>query len=59
MESFFAPMQMNVLDRRWNTRGELRLTIVTWIKPSTTGGPASSPSSAVPIGNAVHQCKIN
>ena len=33
MESFFALLQKNVLDRRrWNTRDELRLAIVTWIE---------------------------
>ncbi len=33
MESFFALLQRNVLDqRRWTTREELRLAIVTWIE---------------------------
>ena len=33
MESFFALLQKNVLDRqRWRTRAELRLAIVTWIE---------------------------
>jgi len=33
MESFFALLQKNVLDRqRWATRDELRLEIVTWIE---------------------------
>lgn len=33
MESFFALVQKNVLDRqRWTTREELRLAIVTWIE---------------------------
>lgn len=33
MESFFALLQRNVLDRqRWATRTELRLAIVTWIE---------------------------
>ncbi len=33
MESFFALLQKNVLDRqRWHTRTELRLAIVTWIE---------------------------
>ncbi|CQD16574.1 integrase catalytic subunit [Mycolicibacterium conceptionense] len=32
-ESFFALLQRNVLDRkRWSTRAELRLAIVTWIE---------------------------
>ncbi len=33
MESFFALLQKNVLDRQcWITREELRLAIVTWIE---------------------------
>ena len=33
MESFFALLQKNVLDRqRWRTREDLRLAIVTWIE---------------------------
>jgi transposase InsO family protein len=33
MESFFALLQKNVLNRRqWVTREELRLAIVTWIE---------------------------
>jgi putative transposase len=33
MESFFALLQKNVLDRRrWATRAELRLAIVVWIE---------------------------
>jgi hypothetical protein len=33
MESFFALLQRNVLDRqRWATRDQLRLAIVTWIE---------------------------
>ena len=33
MESFFALLQKNVLNRRqWLTREELRLAIVTWIE---------------------------
>ena len=33
MESFFALLQNNVLDRRpWNTREDLRTAIVTWIE---------------------------
>jgi len=33
MESFFALLQRNVLDRsRWSTRDELRIAIVTWIE---------------------------
>lgn len=33
MESFFALLQKNVLDRRtWHTRQDLRIAIVTWIE---------------------------
>lgn len=33
MESFFALLQKNVLDRhRWGTREEFRIAIVTWIE---------------------------
>jgi transposase InsO family protein len=33
MESFFALLQHNVLDRRrWVTRDQLRIAIVTWIE---------------------------
>ena len=33
MESFFALLQKNVLDRHsWATREELRIAIVTWIE---------------------------
>jgi putative transposase len=33
MESFFALLQKNVLDRqRWSTREDLRLAIITWIE---------------------------
>jgi len=33
MESFFALLQKNVLNRRsWETRDELRIEIVTWIE---------------------------
>jgi putative transposase len=32
-ESFFALLQKNVLDRRrWSTRDQLRIAIVTWIE---------------------------
>jgi transposase InsO family protein len=35
MESFFALLQKNVLDRhRWDTREQLRLAIITWIERS-------------------------
>jgi putative transposase len=33
MESFFALLQKNVLDRqRWSAREQLRLAIITWIE---------------------------
>ena len=33
MESFFALLHKNVLDRRrWRTRDELRIAIITWIE---------------------------
>ena len=33
MESFFALLQKKVLDRkRWQTREELRIAIITWIE---------------------------
>ena len=33
MESFFALLQKNVLNRQtWTTRDELRLAIITWIE---------------------------
>ncbi|EWC38933.1 transposase [Stutzerimonas stutzeri KOS6] len=33
MESFFALLQKNVLNqRRWDTREQLRIAIVTWIE---------------------------
>lgn len=33
MDSFFAPLQQNVLDHQgWATREELRLASVTWIE---------------------------
>ena len=33
MESFFALLQRNILDRqRWTSRDQLRIAIVTWIE---------------------------
>ncbi len=33
MESFFSLLQKNILDRRrWDTREQLRIAIVTWIE---------------------------
>ena len=37
MESFFALLQKNVLDRRsWATREELRIAIIRWTRGPTT-----------------------
>jgi transposase InsO family protein len=39
MESFFALLQRNVLDRqRWSTRAQLGLAIVTWIEKTPRVG---------------------
>ncbi len=47
MESFFALLQKNVLDRRrWATRAELRIAIVTYRAHLP---PATPPSRARPI----------
>jgi hypothetical protein len=50
MESFFALLQRNVLDRRrWTARDELRIAIVTWIErhlPPTP--PPSRPRATDP-----------
>ena len=49
MESFFALLQKNVLNRRrWDTRDELRLAIVTWIEAPTTAAGANAPSAGSP-----------
>ena len=33
MESFFSLLQQNVLNRRkWDTRDELRIAIITWVE---------------------------
>lgn len=46
MESFFALLQNNVLDRRtWSTRAELRTAIVTWIAADASVLSAGCPSS--------------
>jgi putative transposase len=38
MESFFSLLQKNVLDRRrWDTREQLRIAIVTWIERTYHG----------------------
>ncbi|MFF4601096.1 IS3 family transposase [Amycolatopsis sp. NPDC001319] len=47
MESFFSLLQKNVLDtRRWETREELRLAIVSW--RSTTANAANAPWASSP-----------
>lgn len=43
MESFFALLQKNVLNRkRWATREELRLTIVVWIEKTYPPHPSAT-----------------
>lgn len=45
MESFFALLQKNVLDRRsWTTRQELRIAIVTWIERTYHADEDKQPS---------------
>jgi hypothetical protein len=47
MESFFALLQRNVLDRRrWDSRDELRIAIVTGSNAPTTDAAAKPPSAA-------------
>jgi putative transposase len=49
MESFFALLQRNVLDRqRWTPRPELRLAIVTWIERTITVAGGNAPSASSP-----------
>jgi transposase InsO family protein len=49
MESFFSLLQKNVLDtRRWETREELHLAIVTWIETKYTCDDANGPSASSP-----------
>jgi putative transposase len=63
MESFFSLLQKNVLNRRrWTTRDQLRLAIVTWIErtyhrrdaktPSVDSHPSSSRHSSTPLHSA-------
>lgn len=52
MESFFALLQRNVLDRRrWASRDQLRIAIVTWIERTTTAADAKRPSADSPPSN--------
>jgi putative transposase len=45
MESFFSLLQKNVLDRRrWDTRDQLGIAIVTWIERTFIGAGASPAS---------------
>ena len=45
MESFFALLQRNVLDRRrWSSREELRSAIVGWIETTYHGGAGNAVS---------------
>ena len=49
MESFWALLQKNVLDRRgWRTRDELHSAIVFWIETPTTGAAVSAGSAGSP-----------
>lgn len=49
IESFFALLQRNVLDRRrWTTRAELHLAIVTWIERTYTAASANAHSAGSP-----------
>ena len=49
MESFFALLQRNVLDRqRWSTRHELRLAIITWIERTYHRRRTTPPRQAHP-----------
>nr|EJJ02209.1 integrase, catalytic region [Rhodococcus sp. JVH1] len=45
MESFFALLQRNVLDRgRWSSREERRLATVGWIETAYHGGAGNAVS---------------
>ena len=49
MESFFSLLQKNVLNRRrWTTRQQLRLAIITWIENTYPADADSTPSDASP-----------
>ena len=50
MESFFSLLQKNVLNqRRWETREELRLAIITWIeRTQPPSAPATRPRQTHP-----------
>ena len=55
MESFFSLLQKNVLNRRrWTTRLELRLAIVTWIEKTYTAAAAKTPSAGSPPSSTKH-----
>ena len=48
MESFFSLLQKNVLDqRRWETREQLRIAIVTWIERTYQPPPTSNQTPTV------------
>lgn len=52
MESFFALLQKNVLNRQtWATRDDLRIAIVTWIERTYTGAEDNEPSGNSPQSN--------
>jgi putative transposase len=49
MESFFARLQRDVLDRqRWSSRAELRLAVVTWIERHLPTPPGNAPWASSP-----------
>ena len=52
MESFFALLQDNILDRqRWSTREQLRLAIVTLIERTITASAANDASANSPLSS--------
>jgi hypothetical protein len=49
MESFWALLQTNVLDRRrWRTRADLEYAIVAWIEHTYNGGAGRAASASSP-----------
>lgn len=54
MESFFALLQRNVLDRRtWSTRDELRIAMVTWIERTYQPPPEKARSTSARSGRVL------
>ena len=55
MESFFSLLQKNVLNRRrWTSRGQLRLAIVTWIERTYLAAGDRTPSASSPQSSSRH-----